>query len=111
MKTITPFRAWMGAATTDEQKLLAERIGSSVGALHQYSSGHRRMSAERGIEIERVTREMARVSKGRLPIVYRTDMVTACRGCEFARSCLGTDIAVRSEFAIVTSEKLGGKDR
>jgi hypothetical protein len=108
-KTITPFRAWMAAATTDEQQLLAERIESSLGTLHQYSSGHREMSPERGIAIERVTREMARVSKGRLPIVYRTDTVAACRGCEYARKCLGEDIAVRSEFPIVVKSSLASE--
>jgi len=106
-KTITPFNAWMSAATSAEQLLLAERINSSLGQLYQYSSGHRQMSAERGIVVERVTREMARVSKGRLPVVYRTDTVAACRGCEFARKCLGEDIAIRSEFAIVSAESIG----
>jgi hypothetical protein len=43
---------------------------------------------------------MAKGSGGRLPIVWRTDLVTACRQCEFARRCLG-DRALASEFGVV----------
>lgn len=46
---------------------------------------------------------MARASKGRLPIVYRTDIVPACRACEFAQKCLG-ERAVVSEFPIVSGQ-------
>lgn len=104
-KTITPLRAWMAAATSEEQKLLAARIESSVGTLYQYSSGHRQVSAARGIAIERETKAMARVSKGRLPVVWRTDTVAACRSCDFARRCLG-DKALASEFPIVDARSL-----
>ena len=45
---------------------------------------------------------MAKKSKGRLPIVYRTDLVPACANCEFARKCLGP-IAERASFEVVTS--------
>ena len=100
MKTITPMRAWMAAATVDEQKALAERVGTSQGYLYQLSGGHRRASAELGAAIERETRVMHRASKGRLPVVYRTDIVAACRSCEFAQRCLG-ERAVVSEFPIV----------
>ena len=51
-------------------------------------------------EIERATKAMAKASKGRLPVVYRTDVVEACRGCEYAQKCLG-ERAVASHFPIV----------
>lgn len=99
-KTITPFAAWMKAATATEQQLLAERVGTSLGMLYHYSSGQRRMSAERAAAVEDATRDISRASKGRLPIVYRTDTSSACRACPYAQRCLG-DRALASEFPIV----------
>lgn len=105
MKTITPMRNWMAAATVDEQELLAQRIGTSRGMLYQMAGGHRNASAERAQAIERETRLMSRASKGRLPVVYRTDLCEACRSCDFARRCLG-EKAVVSEFPIVDARQL-----
>lgn len=105
MKTITPMKAWMAAATVDEQEMLAERVGTSRGMLYQMAGGYRNASAERAQSIERETRLMARASKGRLPIVYRTDLAEACRGCDFAQRCLGQK-AVVSEFPIVDARQL-----
>ena len=102
--TITPMKTWMDAATPDEQRLLAERVGTSRAHLYQLSGGHRQCSAERAIQIEHATAEMHKASAGRLPRLYRTDLATACRGCDFARRCLGEAITVRSEFPIVTSK-------
>ena len=110
MSTITAFNVCMRAATPDEQQLLAERIGSTRGHLYQISGGHRQCSSERAIEIERETRAMHKASKGRLPIVYRTDLSAACRGCEFATRCLGEAITVRSEFPIVSAGDSEGGD-
>lgn len=93
-------RAWMAAATTKEQKELAERCGTSRQYLYQLAGGFRQASAELGAAIERETKAMHLTSKGRLPIVYRTDLVPACRACEFAQRCLG-ERAVISEFPIV----------
>jgi DNA-binding transcriptional regulator YdaS (Cro superfamily) len=75
MKTITALKAWMAAATPDEQEVLAEAIGSSRGMLYQYAGGHREVSAARAGQIEAATRAMARASKGRLQPIYRTDLV------------------------------------
>lgn len=105
MRTITHIKAWMSAATVDEQKLLAERAGTSRAYLYQLAGGHRQASAELGAAIERETKVMAKASKGRLPVVYRTDIVAACRVCEFAQKCLG-ERAVISEFPIVEVERL-----
>lgn len=93
----------MAAATTDEQNLLAERVGTTRGHLYQLSGGHRQASAAMGGAIERETKTMAKTSKGRLPVVVRTDIVPACRACEYAQRCLG-ERAVVSDFPIVSEE-------
>jgi DNA-binding transcriptional regulator YdaS (Cro superfamily) len=96
MKT-TALKLWMQAATPEEQEALASTVGTSRGTLYQYAGGHLQASASRGAAIERVTTEM-RKANPRLPIVYRTDTVEACRDCEFARRCLGDDVVVKSHF-------------
>lgn len=103
MKTLSPLKVWMAAATADEQKLLAERVGTTVGMLRQYSGGHRQCSAETAGKIEAVTATMHKASKGRLPKIVRTDICQACRACQYAAKCLG-ERAVVSEFPIVSGE-------
>lgn len=93
----------MVAASPEEQDQLAAAVGSTRNMLYQYAGGHRRASAERAGQIERVTAEMHRASGGRLPRIYRTDISSACLQCEYARRCLGAR-AVISEFPIVESE-------
>lgn len=105
MHTITALKAWMACATPDEQELLAERVGTSRGMLYQYAGGHREVSAARAGQIETVSKAMARASKGRLPVLYRTDLTQACRDCEYAQRCLGPR-AVASEFPIVKADAL-----
>ena len=105
MKTITSMKAWMAAATVDEQELLAERVGTTRGMLYQYAGGHRTASAERAGAIERATAEMHKASKGRLPKIYRTDLSEACLQCEYAQKCLKGQ-AVVSEFPIVDARQL-----
>lgn len=94
----TLLKVWMRQASPDEQDALAAAVGSSRGTLYQYAGGFLQASAERGAAIERATAEMAKVNP-RLPVVYRTDTVSACRGCEYARACLG-EKAIASEFPI-----------
>lgn len=98
--TINALRAWMRAATPDERRLLAERAGTTVGQLNQLAGGHRQASAAAAGDIERVTTEMHKASKGRLPQVLRVDLCTACQMCQYASKCLGSR-AVVSEFPIV----------
>ena len=105
MKTINALKAWMRAATTDEHELMAGRVGTSVGMLHQYSGGHREISAERAGQIEAVRAQMHKASKGRLPKLVRTDLCEACRSCSYAQKCLG-ERAVVSEFPIVDPKQL-----
>lgn len=95
----------MAAATADEQKLLAERVGTTVGMLRQYSGGHRQCSAETAGKIEAVSAAMHKASRGRLPKILRTDTCAACRACQYAAKCLG-ERAVVSEFPIVSGEEI-----
>lgn len=101
MNTITPLKAWLKAATTVEQEALAARVGTSLQMLRFYANGNRVASSERAGEIEEATTTMAKASKGRLPVVLRTDLAPACRACQYARRCLG-DRALASEFPIIS---------
>lgn len=100
----------MQAATTAEQELLAKRAGTSKAYLYHLSAGEttnykREPKPALAAAIERETIGMAKASKGRLPVVYRTDLVQACRECSFAQRCLG-EKAVASHFPIVTGPDL-----
>lgn len=104
--TISTMKAWMQAATAAEQELLAERAGTSRAYLYHLaaddaSSYKREPKAKLAAAIERETKNMAKASKGRLPVVYRTDLNETCRECEFARRCLGADRVAASEFPVV----------
>lgn len=105
MSTITPLKAWMYAATPDEQTQLAERAGTTRQYLYMLSANEqaryrREAKPELAAAIERETSAMHKASKGRLPVVYRTDLVKACRDCPFAQRCLG-EKATASHFPIV----------
>jgi len=105
METITPMRAFMAAATPDEQNVLASRSGTTRGHLYQLAGGHRQASAELAGRIEAATAAMHKASKGRLPAIVRTDLCEACRGCQYAAKCLG-ERAVVSDFPIVNINQL-----
>jgi DNA-binding transcriptional regulator YdaS (Cro superfamily) len=93
-KSTNAINTWMRQATVAEQVHLANLVGTTRGNLYQYASGNRTPSSERAIKIEAATQELARMTKGRLPVLYRTDMSPACASCHFAQKCLGT----KSEF-------------
>jgi hypothetical protein len=99
------FKVWMRAATPGEQGVLADALGTSREYLYQLSGGFRKASPERGAAVEAASAWMHEQSAGRLPKIFRTDMVDACRKCEFARRCLGPD-AVRAEFEEVVSASI-----
>jgi hypothetical protein len=118
MTTISTLKAWMRQATSHEQKLLADRVGTSQQYLNHIAASEeaaykREPKPALAAAIERETKVMAKASKGRLPIVYRTDLNSTCRGCDFARRCLGDDVVVRSEFPVIDSRQgaldLGGE--
>lgn len=99
-------RFWMRKASEEERELLSYAVGTSRGNLDQYAGGHRQPSATRGREIEQVSHEMHEATDGRLPKLYRTDLVEACRSCEFARKCLGKSIVDRADFPLVDGDDL-----
>lgn len=105
MQTIHPLKAFMAAATVEEQQLLAERAGTTRGQLYQLSGEHRQPSADLAGRIEAAACAMARVSKGRLPEVLRVDLCEACRSCPHAAKSLGAR-AVIAEFPIVNTKQL-----
>lgn len=105
MSTITPLKVWLRQATTAERELLATNTGTSAQYLSHLAVNDDKLYKREpkpalAAAIERETKAMAKASKGRLPVVWRTDLVTACRECEFARKCLG-ERATASEFPIV----------
>jgi hypothetical protein len=105
MNTINPFKVWMRAATRSEQQIMAEAIGTSPGMLYHYSNENRQPSTERAIQIEKQSKVMSKASKGRLPEIMRTDLVSTCRSCEFAQKCMGGRATV-SEFPIIDAKQL-----
>jgi len=105
MTTITTLKAWLNAATPAEREHLAAEAGTSAQYLGHLAANDdkqykREPKPELAANIERVTKAMARSSKGRLPVVYRTDLISACRECEFARKCLGERVTA-SHFPVV----------
>jgi hypothetical protein len=96
-KKRTPMKVWMENATTEEQKQLCEMAETSRGYLYQLAGGFRSASAELAARVEEATKVLAKSSKGRLPVVYRTDLSKACSACHFARKCIGP----RAEFDLL----------
>lgn len=96
-------QVWMRAATESERIYLALEAGTSRGYLNQLAGGHREPRPELAAEIERVTAEVHGETDGRLPKLYRTDLVSACRKCAFAATCLGEQVLMRSEFPVVSA--------
>lgn len=106
--TITTLKAWLRAATQPERQHLADRAGTSVQYLGHLAANKDKKYAREpdpllAARIEAATKDMNRTSKGRLPIVYRTDLITACRECEFAKRCLGERVTA-SHFPIVVED-------
>ena len=94
-------QSWWQLATTAEKVELADMLGTSLKYLSFYAHGIRQPSAERGIQLEYATKTLAAKSEGRLPVVHRTDVVSACRSCEFALKCLGKDRIEAGAFPVV----------
>ena len=108
MNTITSMKAWLNAATVAERELLASRVGTSSQylfhvAVNDDKAYRREPKIGLAAGIERETKAMNKVSKGRLPIVLRTDLVSGCRACPYAQKALGQDVVVRGEFPIVVA--------
>jgi hypothetical protein len=106
LKPVSLLKLWMRNASAEEQQMLATRAGTSRGQLYQVSNGHRSFSPQKAMRIAAEAKKMHRASGGRLPMLYQTDLSTACAGCAFAQKCLGP-MARRAEFPVVTAEMVG----
>jgi len=102
---MTMMKLFMRAAEPEEQELLARNCGTTRAYLYHIAGGFRAPQPELAARIEEQTAIMHTASNGRLPKLYRTDLVSACAQCPYAAKCLGAD-AVRAEFEIVTPEML-----
>lgn len=110
--TITPMKAFLNAATAGEREALAVAVGTSCQylahlAVNEDRNYRREPKIGLAAGIERETIALAKTSKGRLPVVLRTDLVEGCRACPYAQKVLG-ERGVRSEFQIVVAS---GKDQ
>lgn len=94
-------RLWLHTATEDERLLLALEAGTSRGYLDQLAGGHRVPKPELAAAIEAQALAMHKDSEGRLPVIYRTDLVPACARCAFAEKCLGAEVVNRNDFDVV----------
>lgn len=104
----TILKQWMRKATPEERQELAHASGTTVAYMNHMAAPlaakyRREPSPVLAAAIERKTVAMAKATKGRLPEVYRTDLVAACAQCEFAQKCLGAK-AIRAEFDPVPEE-------
>lgn len=107
MSTMSTMKLWMQAATPVQQEDLAARAKTSRQYLYHLAGGFRDAGPELAKRIELATKEMNAETKGALPIVYRTDLNSACRECEFAHKCLGP-AAVVSEFKFLKADDSEG---
>lgn len=105
MTKITLLKLWMRASVAEEQEILARACGTTRAYLYQLAGGFRTPNVDLAAALETQTAIMHTASNGRLPKLYRTDLVSACAQCPYAAKCLGAD-AVRAEFEIVTPEML-----
>lgn len=101
-------KQWMRAANAAQQEQLAKAVGTSRAYLYHLAGDEsanyaREPKPKLAAAIERVTEQM-HAADPKLPRVYRTDLVTACRECAFARECLGP-IVDRVEFDVVEGAK------
>lgn len=113
MSTMTILKAWLRSATPAERQQLAERAGTSAEYLKHLSANEdtnyrREPKPALAAAIERETRVLNKSTNGRLPIVYRTDLVEACRQCEFAKRCLGEQVAARGAFPVIVADESEG---
>ena len=103
------FLAKLQAATPAEREALAKAVSTSVQylshvAVNEDKAYKREPKIPLAAGIERETSRMAKQSKGRLPIVLRTDMIEGCRACPYAQKVLG-------ERFVVAVERLIGRGR
>jgi hypothetical protein len=100
-------KQFMTAASGTEQEELAAAASTSRAYLYRLANSGtayaRTAKAELAAAIEAKTLAMSKSSKGRLPVVYRTDLNPGCRACPYAQRCLGAR-ATASQFEILGTD-------
>lgn len=110
--TPTAFRRWMDAASPEHKLALAERLETSRTVLYQYAMdpanpNAREFSPTRARLVEQFTLQLAKGDKTAPEGIYRTDMNSECRECDFAQKCLGSK-AVASDFKFLPPDDTEG---
>lgn len=78
----TKLKALWDTLDKKQRERFAKASGKTVGSILHTVYGRRGISAEQAIKFERAASRMGHE-------LSRTDLNGACRGCEFARACLG----------------------
>lgn len=82
------FQTWFQNSTVLERKTLMEKAKISPSSFYKLIKGERQPSAEVAGRLELALDEIEKGSKGRLPVVTRADLCTACANCPYAQKCL-----------------------
>lgn len=99
-------KQWMSAATQQQKIALADLAGTTVPMLNQIAGGYKRADKSAvvrsglAIRLEHAAKALSNLDP-KLPELLRTDLSPECRGCDFARACLG-DKMDKSGFNVVT---------
>ena len=87
-------KKWMLAATKQQKIALADMAGTTLPMLRQFAGAYRHkdrgvsMRSGLAIRMEQAAAALHRIDDT-LPEMLRTDLSPECRGCDFARKCLG----------------------
>lgn len=106
-------KLWLSKATTEERQELADHATKGDTTYlyfisnpdKSYGREPQPLKAALIEEACKKIRDRSADAKARLPVVTRVDLNTTCRGCSFARRCLG-DAVIAAEF-----EYLGDTDK
>ena len=80
-------KVWMEESNGDEKKLLAKSAGVGLVTLYQIAAGKRRASAAIAAKVSVASVKMAVKSKGRLPVLLRSDISPVCAACPYSPKC------------------------
>jgi len=80
-------KQWIDEATVLERTYLLRKVGISLSSLRWHVGGYRNggkvnVDPELAKSIELAA---AKIHRGGLPVLKRTDMCVACKSCEFAK--------------------------
>lgn len=86
-ESVQVVKDWIAAANKTEQEQLADLAGTSRPHLYHLSAGRRTCGPELARELETASKQLALLTRGRLPVLKRTDLCPACGRCEYAAKC------------------------